>query len=77
MAAVTLEHAQSKLSELVHHLSPGEELLITENDRLVARLVSPSDNPVRIRKLGTLAGTVKYIAPDFNAQLDEFKDYTE
>jgi hypothetical protein len=29
------------------------------------------------RKLGSLRGTVKYMAPDFDAPLDEFKEYME
>lgn len=27
------------------------------------------------RKLGTLQGTVEYLAPDFDAPLDDFQDY--
>jgi hypothetical protein len=29
------------------------------------------------RKLGTLKGTVLYMAPDFDAPLDDFKEYME
>lgn len=31
--------------------------------------------PRKTRRLGTLKGTVTYMAPDFDAPLDEFKDY--
>ena len=40
MTTVTLEEAQAKLADLVHGLAPGEELLITENDRPIARLTA-------------------------------------
>ena len=29
------------------------------------------------RRAGTLKGTVKYMAPDFNAPLDDFREYME
>ena len=40
MTMVTIEDAQANLKELIHQLSPGEELLITENHQTVAKLVS-------------------------------------
>ncbi len=76
MLTVTIQEAQSKLTELIHRLSPGEEVVITENDQPVARLVATI--PIQsIRKLGTLKGTVLYMAPDFDAPLEEFKEYME
>jgi hypothetical protein len=33
--------------------------------------------PSRPRKLGTLKGTVRHIAPDFDAPLGDFKDHME
>lgn len=73
MTKIPIEEAQAKLSELIHALPPGEEVIITEHDHAVARLVSAT--PVSARKLGTLRGTVKYIAPDFDAPLDDFAEY--
>ena len=43
MTTVTIQQAQSTLSELIHRLSLGDEVVITENDRPVARLVLTSD----------------------------------
>jgi len=37
---ITLEEAQVSLSELIHRMAPGEEVVITENQQPVARLVS-------------------------------------
>ncbi|MBI2359922.1 MAG: DUF2281 domain-containing protein [Deltaproteobacteria bacterium] len=42
----------------------------------MARLL-PAATPPAQRKLGSLRGTVKYMAPDFDAPLDEFKEYME
>ena len=41
MTTVTLQEAQAKLPELVHNLTPDDELVITENDQPVAKLVAP------------------------------------
>ncbi len=76
MTVVSLQEAQAKLSELIHALAPGEELVITENEAPIARLVA-SLPPQAARKLGTLHGTVLYMAPDFDAPLEDFKEYTE
>jgi prevent-host-death family protein len=72
MTTVSLLDAQARLSDLIHHLSPGEEVIITENDQPIARLV-----PAKPRELGTMRGSVLYMAPDFDAPLDEFKEYME
>ena len=74
-ATVTLEEAQAKLRELIAQLSPGEELTITENQQPVAKLVA-TVKPVE-RPLGTLRGTVLYMAADFDAPLEDFKEYME
>jgi antitoxin (DNA-binding transcriptional repressor) of toxin-antitoxin stability system len=71
---ITLEEAQAKLRELIHQLPPGEELVITENDRPVATLTTTQPEVPRERRLGTQRGSVLYMAPDFDAPLDEFKE---
>ena len=40
MATVTIEEARDKLPELIHRLTPGDEVVITENDQPVARLTA-------------------------------------
>ena len=78
MTTVTIQQAQTILSELIHRLSPGDEVVITENDRPVARLVPTSEiRQTCSRQLVTMKGTVLYMAPDFDAPLDEFTEYTE
>jgi antitoxin (DNA-binding transcriptional repressor) of toxin-antitoxin stability system len=72
---VTLDEAQAKLRELIGRLEPGEELIIMENEQPVAKLIVP-ERP-KERRLGTLKGTVLYVAPDFDAPLEEFREYME
>jgi prevent-host-death family protein len=75
MTQVSIQEAQARLTDLIHHLTPGDEVVITENNLPVARLV-PSAAPGRkSRQPGTLRGTVVDMAPDFDAPLDDFKGY--
>ena len=68
-----IDEARIKLSEIISKLSPGEEIVITKNQRPVARLVAVTRQTQR--KLGTMQGTVQYMAPDFDAPLSDFKNY--
>ena len=77
MSSLTVQEAQAKLSELIHNMKPGDEVVITENDEPVARLVSAEQKNRAPRRPGTLRGTVKYMALDFDAPLDDFKEYME
>ena len=54
MLTVTIEEAQSKLTELIHGLAPGEEVVLTENDQPVARLVAVCTPAFKPREPGTL-----------------------
>ena len=75
MTTVTLQDAQAKLAELIHGLAPNEELWIVENDLPVARLIASSAKSAR--QLGTMAGSVLSMSADFDAPLDDFKEYSE
>lgn len=75
MTTLTIEEVQAKLADLVDELEPGEEVVITRNQRAVARLIGGDAQSQR--KLGTLRGTVTYMSPDFDAPLEEFKEYME
>jgi antitoxin (DNA-binding transcriptional repressor) of toxin-antitoxin stability system len=78
MTTVTLEEARAALADLVHGLSAGEEIVITEHDRPVARLVlEGGTTPKPIRQLGTMKGSVLGMTPDFDAPLDDFAEYME
>lgn len=73
MSSVTLEDAQAQLPELIEHLAPGEELVITRNARPVARLVGPiseSTQPI----FGRGRGKVVVVAEDAE-HLKSFEDY--
>ena len=76
MTTITLDEAQAKLPELVHQLTPGEVLVITENDRPVARLVSevePAKSGLRPPP-GLGKGYLTVIADD-DEHLTDFAEY--
>ena len=58
MTTIPLREAQSTLAELIRRLAPGEEVILTEGDRPVARLMplpaSEAPRPVPGRCRGML-----------------------
>ena len=73
---ITLDDAQASLKELVHKLAPGDEVVITENHRPVAVLVARTAKPPRPAP-GLGKGSILYMAPDFDAPLEDMKEYME
>lgn len=73
MATVTLEEAQAHLADLIDKLQPGEEVLITRDAEPVAKLVGAmASSP---RQPGLLKDKILYMAEDFDAPLEDFKEY--
>jgi prevent-host-death family protein len=77
MASVALDEAQARLPQLIERLHPGEEIVITRDGKPVARLVRTPKPERKPRRPGTLKGSVLYMAPDFDAPLEDFKEYME
>lgn len=79
MTSVSIEEAQAKLKEIIHHMAPGEELVITENQQPVAKLVSEQPKSAKPPRPGPglFKGVITYMAPDFDAPLDDMKEYME
>ena len=45
MTSLTIREAQAQLPDLIHSLGPGDEVLLTENDRPIAH-PCPGDNAI-------------------------------
>jgi antitoxin (DNA-binding transcriptional repressor) of toxin-antitoxin stability system len=69
MTTVSLEEAKLRLAELIALLQAGDDVVITQDERPVARLVKPATDKPGKRRLGTLKGSVKHMAEDFDAPL--------
>ncbi len=77
MPTVSLEDAQARLGELIDSLGPDDVIEITRDEKPVARITATGSGDKSARKLGTMRGSILYMAPDFDAPLEEFKDYME
>lgn len=73
MTTVTMAEAQVKLRELIQQLAPGEELVILENDKPVAKLIGerPERRP---RKAGNCKGMI-VLAVEDDEHLRDFAEY--
>ena len=78
MPTITVEEAQAHLSLWIDRLEPGDEIIITRDQKPVARLTGTSEAASKpLRKLGTMKGSVVSISEDFDAPLDEFLESQE
>lgn len=76
---ITVDEAQATLKELIGKLAAGEEFVITDNRQPVAKLVSQAPRPESGTRPppGLGKGMVTFIASDFDAPLDDMKEYME
>ena len=76
-ATINIEEAQAKLKELIHRLAPGEEVIITENQQPVAKLVNqpPTAQSGLRPPPGLGKGCITIISND-DEHLTDFRDYT-
>jgi prevent-host-death family protein len=70
---VELGQAARQLTNLVREAGQGGEVLLTEDGRPVARLVAVSES-VPARQPGSAKGLFT-VPDDFNAPLEDFRDY--
>jgi antitoxin (DNA-binding transcriptional repressor) of toxin-antitoxin stability system len=76
MSSVTLEEAQARLPELIARLQLGEALVITQNEKPVARLFAEAKPKRPPRKAGNCKGMLVIVADD-EEHLKDFAEYME
>jgi antitoxin (DNA-binding transcriptional repressor) of toxin-antitoxin stability system len=77
MQQITLEEASKNLSGLVEAALNGEEIFLLKDNQPVIRLLSlETEVKRRPAKAGSAKGLV-WIADDFDAPLEDFKEYME
>lgn len=76
---MAVEDIKVTLPELLDSLTPGDEVILTRNQQPVAKLVSeaPKSAPKQRPGPGLCKGMITFIAPDFDAPLEEMKEYME
>lgn len=70
---VSIVDAQARLAQLIHQLAPGDEVIITENQQPVAKLVSQAKSLQR-REPGRCKGMITLLVED-EEHLEGFKEY--
>jgi antitoxin (DNA-binding transcriptional repressor) of toxin-antitoxin stability system len=76
MANVTLAEAQAHLPQIIEQLQPGEVITITDNGHPLAQ-VKKTERTSWPCKAGSYRKAEFWMAPDFDAPLDDFKEYME
>lgn len=76
MPSVTLQDDRATLPDLIHRLLPGETVVISENDRPIARLVSelPAADSGRRPPPGLGNGCMTILSDD-DEHLKDFAEY--
>jgi antitoxin (DNA-binding transcriptional repressor) of toxin-antitoxin stability system len=76
MTMISLEEAQKKLPDLIHNLSPGDEVVITENNQPVAKLVTGIDRSTcGLRPPPGLGQGMITILSEDDEHLKDFQEY--
>jgi prevent-host-death family protein len=75
MQQVDITEAQAQISQLLQFALRGEEVIITRDNQPVLKLIQVAPISKR-RQRGTARGQI-WMAPDFDAPLDDFKEYME
>lgn len=76
MATVNVDDAKARLADIISSLNPGEQLVIVEAGEPLATLTrtAPKQWPCTA---GSAKGTDHSMSPDFDAPLEEFREYIE
>ena len=77
MQTIDIYELTPQAQELLSKIESGEEIVITADNKPVAKIILVNGQIVPKRKrrqAGTAKGTF-WMAPDFNEPLDDFKDY--
>jgi antitoxin (DNA-binding transcriptional repressor) of toxin-antitoxin stability system len=76
---MAVEDIKVTLPELLDSLTPGDEVILTRNQQPVAKLVSEAPKAALKQRPGPGLGKgmITFIAPDFDAPLEDMKEYME
>ncbi|MFI5460909.1 MAG: type II toxin-antitoxin system Phd/YefM family antitoxin [Isosphaerales bacterium] len=73
-ATITVEEAQARLTELIGRLSPGEEIVIKQNQQPVAKVVGQRPSRRKPRVPGNCKGMMT-LADEDDEHLKDFDEY--
>ncbi|MEK7262982.1 MAG: type II toxin-antitoxin system prevent-host-death family antitoxin [Bacteroidota bacterium] len=73
MEYITLQEVTAHTQQFIHKAEQGEEIIVTENDKPIAKISSVVKEPFGY---GSAKGEI-YIADDFDETPEDFKEYVE
>lgn len=76
MSTVTLDNAAAQLRTLIAGLQPGEEMVIADQGQPIAKLVR-GERTSWPCQAGSAKNSILWIAPDFDAPPEEFREYMQ
>jgi antitoxin (DNA-binding transcriptional repressor) of toxin-antitoxin stability system len=65
----SIEEVQSNFRALIERLEPGNEIVITDNQQPIAKIISSRSSATPPPAPGLGKGSVLYMAPDFDAPM--------
>ena len=71
---IPIQQAAAQLIDLVHHLGPGDEIVLTDGGRELARIVSEVTHRSE-RRPGACKGMLEVLDNGDDAVLEHFKEY--
>ncbi len=69
---ISIEQASAQLGGLVRALGPNDEIVLTDNDKPVARIVPSDTHPRRVP--GVWKGMLTVVSED-DEHLEDFREY--
>jgi antitoxin (DNA-binding transcriptional repressor) of toxin-antitoxin stability system len=75
MQQVDIAEAKNKIEHLLHSALGGEEIVITQNQQPILKLIQ-FFQPSKRRQRGSAKGQIE-MSPDFDEPLKDFKEYME
>lgn len=79
MVTIDTQHMTPAVAEAIRKALGGEEIMLAENGKPFAKITQVvkigQDKPKKKRVIGLRAGSLKYMADDFDEPLEDFKDY--
>lgn len=74
MPHIDVAQAKRQFEQLLEQVFRGEEVVITKDNRPVARLTALPPKKTRRRQFGSVRGEI-WMSDDFDEPLDDFQEY--
>jgi prevent-host-death family protein len=74
MPTIDVAEAKRQFDQLLERVSQDQVVVITKNDRPLARLTAPTPTQQKLKREFRVEGEI-WMSDDFDAPLDDFREY--